>query len=161
MSNYDEHNQATIAKFVLENLPSHKQCALATTGGNGAPWVVCVNLTYDKQLHFIWKSRTDALHSQYLRERPAVSICVFSENEMRGDFGFYATATAHEVTDSAELEHLIDIRFTQKGKPAPAPNELLGDSPMRLYVAELHEAWINDDQHIKSPVDLDFLRATA
>lgn len=161
MSNYDEHDQATIAAFILENLPGHKQFALATADDEGTPWVVGINLTYDKDLRIIWLSRRDALHSRHLVKRPAVSICIFSENETRGDFGLYAYASAREVNDETEVARLIDMRFTQKDKPAPAPSELLGDSPVRLYVAELQKAWINDDSHVKRPVDLAVLRSAA
>lgn len=161
MSNYDPRDQATVAAFILQNLPAHKQFALATADDEGTPWVVGINLTYDKDLRIIWLSRRDALHSQHLTKRPAVSICIFSENDVRGDFGFCATATAHEVNDEAELKDLINVRFTQKGKPAPALDELRGDAPLRLYVADLHQAWITDDRHLKSPVDLDVLRAAA
>lgn len=160
-ANYDADDQHSIAAFILDNMPAHKQFALGTIDDQGRPWVVCLNLTLDSELRFIWKSAIGTEHSKHLSAKPDVSICVFSEDNERGDFGFYARGRAHEITDAQELAHAIDVRFTQKGKPAPTTEELTGDSPARLYIAELDEAWVNDDRHVKTHVDLSVLRKVA
>lgn len=159
MSNFDSTDPASAIRFVRENLPRHKQFALATITATGTPWVVCVNLTTDKALNFIWKSQADALHSQNIQVNEAVSICVFSETEGVGDFGLYCSAVAHEVTDPQELTTLLELRHATKGKPVPPLTEFSGDASARIYYAKVTEAWVNDDRHLKTAIDLDLLRA--
>lgn len=159
MANYDENNQESIARFILDNLPRHEHFALATTGDDAKPWVVCVNLAFDAEINFIWRSLTATEHSKNVNARPDVSICVFSKTEGVGDFGFYCKAVAREVNDEEELKRLLAVRY--RGREAPPTSEFLGDSPGRLYCAKVSEAWINDDRHIKSPVDLNILRKEA
>ena len=154
MTNYDENDQNSIANFINNNLARHTQFAIGTIDDNGKPWVVCVNLTVDQKFNFIWKSQKTSEHSKYILKRPAVSICVFSETEDIGDFGYYCQAVAHEVNDEEELKKLLDIRFKQKGKPVPPIEEFLGESNTSLYYAEVSDAWVNDSRHLKVSVDL-------
>jgi len=118
--NFDPTSQKSIAAFILESLPRHKQFLLSTVDEQAKPWGVCLNLTIDKEMRIIWKSRKDT-----------------------------------------ELAQLIDIRFAKKGKVNPPINTFLGDAPDRIYCAELSEAWVNDDSHRKTSVDLAFLISTA
>lgn len=159
MSNYDENSQESVARFVLDNLPRHKQLAIATIDDDGKPWVVCVNLAYDEGVNFIWKSLKDTEHSKNVAARSDVSICAFSETPEVGDFGFYCKAKAYEVTDQTELERLLAVRY--KGREVPNAREFLGNSPHRIYYAKITEAWINDDRHIKTPVVLKVLKEIA
>lgn len=158
-SNYDENDQESIAKFILDNLPRHKQFALATINSDGSPWVVCVNLAYDDQVNFIWRSLKSTEHSKNVNARPYVSMCVFSEIPEVGDFGYYCKAVAHEVNDEEELKRLLAVRYA--GKEAPPTSEFLGDAPGRLYYTKVTEAYINDDRHIKTRVDLKVLKRNA
>lgn len=156
MPNYDENDQTTITDFILQNLPRHKQLAVATVGADGKPWVVCVHLAFDVQMGFIWRSQANAEHSKNVRANPDVSICVFSDTPEVGDFGFYCKATAKEVTDEAELTRLLVIRY--QGREVPPVSQFMADAPTRLYYALPSEAWITDDRHIKTPVNLDVVR---
>ncbi|HSI21261.1 MAG TPA: pyridoxamine 5'-phosphate oxidase family protein [Verrucomicrobiae bacterium] len=158
MAAFQGNNPESVINFIRTNLPRHKQFALSTVDGSGNPWTVCLNLSFDDELNIIWKSRKDTEHSQHILLHPQVAVCVFSEEEGVGDFGFYAKALAHEVTDLVEIEKCIAIRYLQKGKPAPAMTDFLGDSPDRLYMACLTEAWVNDDSHVKTPVALPILQ---
>jgi hypothetical protein len=115
-------------------------------------------LSYDEDMMFYWQSAKTTEHAKHIAARPSVAICVFSEDDTRGDFGFYVEATAHEITDDAELKHALDVRFTQKGKPLPDAKSLTGDAPMRIYAALLKRAWVNDDSHTKTEVNLETLR---
>jgi hypothetical protein len=159
MTNYDENDQDTVADFVFKNLPRHKQLALATVGEDGKPWVVCVNLAFDGRINFIWRSLMASEHSKNVNARPEVSICVFSETAEVGDFGFYCNATAHEVNDEAELIRLLTVRYS--GREIPPVSDFLGDSPGRIYYARVGEAWVNDDRHKKTKLDLEVLRRKA
>ncbi len=156
ITNYDENNQDSVADFVFNNLPKHKQFALATVGEDGKPWVVCLNLTFDSEVSFIWRSLMASEHSKNVNARPDVSICVFSETPEVGDFGLYCKAVAHEVNDEAELKRLLAVRYS--GREAPPTSEFLGDSPGRIYYAKVSEAWVNDDRHKKTKLDLEVLR---
>lgn len=159
MANYDENNQESIAKFILDNLGRHGHFALATVGEDGKPWVVCVNLAVDDQVNFIWRSLTDTEHSKNVNSRPDVSVCVFSKTPETGDFGYYCKAVAHEVNNEEELKRLLAFRYA--GKEVPPTSEFLGDAPGRIYYAKVTEAYINDDRHIKSKVDLEVLKRVA
>ena len=157
--NFDEKNQEEIAKFVLDNLPRHKQFALGTIDENGSPWVVCLNLAYDDKLNIIWKSKKDTEHSKHIATNKNVSICVYSNDEKVGDFGFYTKVVAHEVSDEKELEKCLDFRYKRKNKEIPPLSELLGDSDARIYIAEIREAWVSDNRHLKTKVDMKVLRS--
>lgn len=154
----DENSQAEIADFILKHLPSHSQFALGTVDESGKPWVVCLNLAYDKKLNIIWKSNKNAEHSKHVRGNPNVAVCVFSETKEIGDFGFYSKALAHEVTDESELKDCLDARYKAKGKEAPPLSKFQGESPDRIYIAKLKEAWVTDKSHQKIKVDLEMLR---
>jgi hypothetical protein len=158
MTNYDENDQQSVAKFVLDNLPRHKQFALSTVDTDGDPWVVCVNLSFDDSVNFIWLSQKNTEHSKNIITRSKVAICVFSEIEGVGEFGYYCLASAHEVKDEVELGKLLEIRFGQKGRPVPSLDSFLSSSPVRIYYGEVHAAWVNDDRHLKMPVNLDLLK---
>lgn len=152
--------QEEVVQLVKDNIGRHKQFVLATVDEQGKPWAVCLNLCYDEQFNVIWKSVKDTEHSKHVRARPDVAICIFSETPELGDFGIYMKARAHEVSDEDEARRLIDLRFTKRGRPTPDVSHFLGDGPERLYYAEVTEAWINTDDHIKTPVDLIHLRHT-
>ncbi|MDB5259454.1 MAG: pyridoxamine 5-phosphate oxidase family protein [Candidatus Taylorbacteria bacterium] len=158
MSNFDEKDQVSIARFILEHLPRHKHFVLATVDADAQPWAVCLNLSFDATFRVIWKSKKDTQHSAHISHNPNVSVCIFSQEKEIGDFGVYAKASAHEVIDVAELDHCINIRFRQKGKEIPAASKLLDDAPERIYIAEVRELWVNDSRHLKIPVDLPTLR---
>lgn len=158
MGNFDETNQESIAQFVISQLQHHILFALGTINSEGHPWVVCLNLYFDPQGKIYWKSQRSTEHSKNIQRNPHVSVCVFSRTEERGDFGFYSYALAHEVDEEAELQKYFDLRYTKKGEEAPDSSAFLGESANRVYCAELTEAWVNDERHIKQLVDLDTLR---
>lgn len=161
MGTFEESSQEGIAKFILENLPRHRQFALGTVDEAGRPWVVCIGLTYDDQLNVIWKSRTDAEHSKHILKNPNVSMCIFSRTEENGEFGFYTRAIAREISDKEELTTCLDWKYAKKGREVPPASSLLSESQYRIYLAEIKEAWVTDDRHLKIGVDLVVLRNAA
>jgi uncharacterized protein YhbP (UPF0306 family) len=152
-------DQSQIKQFITTNLPRIKHVTLGTLDDEGKPWVVVVGLSYDNKFNVIWQSRKDTMHSQYIAKRPEVGICIFGNLPEVGNVGFYAKAKAREVTDEQELAEKLEVRFSQIGKPVPSPADFVGDSPMRIYYAEIDEAWINSADFVKRAVDLDVLRA--
>ena len=158
MTNFDEKDPKSVADFALKNLKRHDLFTLATIDEEGKPWVVCLNLCIDEIGNVIWKSRTSTNHSTHVGKNPSVAICVFSKSKEYGDFGFYAKATAHEVNNRDELSKHLKVRYEQRGEKVPSVNEFLGDAAVKVYYAEITEAWINDDRHIKTQIDLRELR---
>ena len=157
--NFNEQDPRSVAAFAVAHLKRHKQFALGTVGPDESPWVVCTALCVTPRFNFLWASRTDALHSIYIQTNPKVAICVCNELEGVGDYGLYVRATARELRDPAEITQAIDIRFTRQGQPLLPPEEFMGESPERFYLAETQEVWVNDDRHIKTPVNLNAIRA--
>lgn len=152
-------DQAQIKDFIVNNLPRNKHFTLATIDDQGVPWAVALKLCYDRQFDVFWQSEKTAAHSRHIADRPDVAICVAGTFGDVGDFGLYARAAAYEVTDEQELAEKLQLRFELKGLLVPSPSDFLGDSPRRLYCAKISQAWINDQNHVKRPVDLAVLRA--
>lgn len=145
-------------KFILDNLPRIKEFSLATADQDDNPWVVAINLCFDKELGIIWHSRKDTEHSKHIKQNPNVAICAYDDFADIGDFGFYAKAQAHEVTDKDELKRLLKLRFDAKNKPTPSVEEYSGESPNRIYYAALTDAWLNDQSKRKQVVDLSIFK---
>jgi uncharacterized protein YhbP (UPF0306 family) len=158
MIDFDLEDSGQVARFVAGQLPRHKQFVLATVDELGKPWVVALNLTIDEQCNVIRQSKKDTEHSQHIRHNPIVAISIFSETEEVGDFGFYAKAVAREVTDESEVAKLLHLRFARQNRPVPHVSDYIGQADYRLYHAQLQEAWVNEERHRKTPVDLPLLK---
>lgn len=82
-------------------------------------------------------SSPDAQHSRNVRVRPDVQIVVFDSSTVPGDSeAVYIGAAAREVREH-ELPELLAEAFDPdtRGARAFTPEELSGDSDLRLYVA--------------------------
>lgn len=159
MQNYTPGNQTEVAQFVARRLPHHSHFVLGTTDDTGEPWVVYLGLAFDDELNVIWLSKKNTEHSRHLREHSIVSIGIFSKTKDSGDFGLYCKATAQEVNDEEELKKLLPFYFAPRGKSVPGVTSFLGNGDTRAYKATITEAWVNDDSHVKTAVDLNELRA--
>ena len=151
-------SQEEVKRFITDGLPHHPQCVVATTDDTGQPWAVCVAFGHDNQFNIFWRSVRDTEHSRHLRARPDIAICIFSDTDERGEFGLYLKAKAHEVTDPAEAQRLLEHLAARKNRSPEDPAKYQNPSPLRLYYATVTAAWINDDSHVKTPVDLEVLR---
>lgn len=159
MPNYDPNDRQQTAQFILCQLVQHKHFVLATTDDDGTPWAVYLGFVLDKNLDFIWLSKRGTEHSKHIRARKTVSVGVFSKTEDIGDFGLYCKATAREITEAEEIKESLQLYFELKGKPVPNVTAFTGDTDMRVYKAEIQQAWVNDDSHIKREVNLQALRS--
>jgi hypothetical protein len=167
----DLSDEEAVAKHVLSQIPRHKQIVLATVQDDGSPWAVSLNWRSDKQLNFVWKSRIDAVHSANIRRDGRAAICITSETESEGEFGFYCIGMAHEVNEDDELRELFAIRYgdgksrvrahEQSEERQNSVNDLRGSADHRLYYFEIKQAWLNENQHTKQSVNLDILRSLA
>jgi len=160
MQPYDSNDQRAIARFILDNLPRHKQMAIATVN-NGSPWVVCVSHDVNAQLEIIWVSAADTEHSKNITAHPEVSICIFSQIETIGDFGLYIRGTAQEVTDPSAIQSILAFRSQKRQKPTPDVAEFQAPALMRVYRTTIQQAWVTDQRHQKTVVDLNILRQLA
>ena len=151
--NFNLSDQKEIADFILKNLPRHKHFCLGTADEQNQPWVVCLNLTIDDELNIIWQSKRNTEHSRHIRTNPHVSICIFSQTEDVGDFGFYTKGIAQEVTDEKMLDRCLHFRYEKKGKAMPQASEFVGDSEYKIYMARITEAWVTDNRFVKNVVE--------
>lgn len=154
----DDSDPKIVAEFVLSQLAKQRHFSLGTVDTHGDPWVVCLNLAVDDDVNIIWKSRAATEHSKHILTHPEVSICVFSHDAKTGDFGLYIKAIAHEVTAMDELTKCLEHRYTKAGKAAPDIKAFTAPAIDRIYLARITHAWVNDDRHIKVPVDLEVMR---
>lgn len=109
---------------------------LATQEPDGRPRVSPVYYTAARYTDFYWISSPQAHHSVNLTERPAVEIVIFDSTAAVGEGeAVYLSATARPIRDD-ELEAVCPEAFrTTAGARRFEPQELRGETPLRLYVA--------------------------
>jgi hypothetical protein len=117
-------------------IDSNHYMTLATLDPGGAPRLSPVYYTAARYTDFYWLSSPGAHHSRNLVERPALEIVIFDSTARVGDGeAVYLAATARPVGDE-ELAAVHSEAFrTTAGARRFEPGELLGDAPLRLYVA--------------------------
>lgn len=94
-----------------------------------------------------WLSWPGSRHSQLIEQRPEVAVTVFDTNAVPNEgTAFYATALARQCPN----EHLDDglevlnRRSVAQGIGDFTRERITGASRLRLYVAEITEAWVLD-----------------
>ena len=125
---------------------------LATADAEGNPWVTPVWFAHDGLDRIFWVSWPGSRHSELLAARPAVALTVFDSTVTPGEgAAFYATATARLLPDDELDEGLAvyDAESKAQGLDGFTRERLTGDARLRLYVAEITEAWVldQDAQH--------------
>ena len=124
-----------MAQRVIE---TNRFMTIGTLDPDGTPRLSPVRFVADGMRDLYWASAHRAQHSRNLALRPAIQVVIYNsaaEND-RGE-GVYLDAKASEVpADSIEstLARLSARRGTGQG---PAPTDFRGQSPMRLYHAEV------------------------
>lgn len=83
---------------VKELLKSVSHISLGVVLDDGRPWVIVVSVQkYDKGV-VEWFSKTSAVHSKAIHERPDVALSAFTTKRSKlGEIGWYAHATARKV----------------------------------------------------------------
>lgn len=115
---------------------------LATANKNGKPWNTPLYSVHNDKYVFYWASSPTAIHSVNLNENPDVAIVIYNSQAPAGEgFGVYIEAKASMVTDMAELESAF--KLFRKSKFIGSLDDLMGDSPLRLYKAIPEKAWVN------------------
>lgn len=133
-----------VAVHARELLDANSFLTLGTVDPNGRPWTSPVYFAASGLREFYWSSRTDAVHSRNLTERPQVSIVVF-DSSVRPYHGraLYAVGAACELTGD-DLERGLQVYpgSGDRGATALTRDDVTGSSPYRLYRASATDLWV-------------------
>jgi hypothetical protein len=133
---------------------------LGTADADGRPWVTPVWFAHDGLARIFWVSWPGSRHSGLVEARPEVALTVFDSTVTPGQgAAFYARALARRVPDD-ELDDGLAVYNAvsrEQGLDGFTREALTGDGRLRLYVADVTEAWVLDqdaefDQ--RAPVEL-------
>jgi len=120
---------------------------LATADAEGTPWATPVWFAHDNLDRLYWLSWPGSQHSQFIEQRPEVALTVFDTNAVPNQgTAFYATARARlcpaeQVDDGLGV---LNRRLREQGVGEVGRERITGESRLRLYVAEIVEAWVLD-----------------
>ena len=137
----------------LDLLAANRYVVLATADEDGSPWATPVWFAADGLDRILWLSWPGSRHSRLIARRPQVALTVFDSSRPSEDAAaFYAVASAAECREpflDAALAH-YNRRSQEQGLRAFRREDVTEPARLRLYVAEISEAWVLDQD---SPVD--------
>lgn len=120
---------------------------LATADADGDPWVTPVWFAHDELDRIYWLSWPGSKHSRLIEGRGEVALTVFDSHAVPNEgTAFYATARARQCLDEhldAALE-VLNRRSLAQGIGELTRERVTGDSRLRVYVAEITQAWVLD-----------------
>jgi hypothetical protein len=120
---------------------------LGTADAAGHPWVTPVWFAHDGLGRIFWVSWPGSRHSELVAARPEIALTVFDSTVAPGEgAAFYATALARRVPDD-ELDDGLAVYnkvSRTQGLDGFTRERLTGSARLRLYVAEVSEAWVLD-----------------
>ena len=120
---------------------------LATADDTGSPWATPVWFAADGLDRLYWLSWPGTRHSMLIERRPEVALTVF-DSTVAPNTGtaFYATARARRCTadDIDEALRIVNHRALAQGIDELTHAGVTSESRLRLYVAEITEAWVLD-----------------
>lgn len=138
------------ARTILERTA---YAVLATADHAGTPWATPVWFAPEELDRLYWVSWPGSRHSLLIDERPELAITVFDSTVVPGDASaFYARGRARQCPED-DLDHGLAIfnrRARAQGIDEFARDRVTGAARLRLYVAEIAEAWVLDQD---APVD--------
>ena len=137
MSDYHNRRAKEILSTVL-------YATVATASKDGKPWNSPLAGFWDKDCNLYWFSAKDSVHSGNIRENKDIFIVVYDSTMKEGTGeGVYIEATAHEVTDSDEVQQVVEL---QTGSMRCSFEQVSGDAIHRFYKATPVNIWMNDDE---------------
>jgi hypothetical protein len=93
------NDQALLTNFLAEQ----KYMTISVTLDDGTPWATPVRIQKWEGASFEWDSKVDTEHSMAIAKRPNIAISMFTpEGEATIQFGFYAHATAEQISETNE-----------------------------------------------------------
>jgi nitroimidazol reductase NimA-like FMN-containing flavoprotein (pyridoxamine 5'-phosphate oxidase superfamily) len=136
-------NFNALAKGVLTE---NRYLTLATCSADGVPWAAPLMYAVDQEDRFYWVSAWDAVHSRNLIENPSAALVIYNSDPGYGKAqALYCKARA-TVLEDAELalgcEIFYRMRYPDDEERAikgRKPADFVGDSPRRMYVADVIE----------------------
>ena len=120
---------------------------LATADAEGTPWATPVWFAHDGLDRFFWLSWPGTRHSQLIEQRPEIALTVFDTHAVPNEgTAFYATAHARQCPDEQVDDGLriLNRRLVAQGIGEFTRESITHGSRLRLYVAEIAEAWVLD-----------------
>lgn len=127
---------------VREVLQAARHIALATVNIDGTPHNSPVFSAHNKDLHFVWSSHPESVHSQNILRTERAFIVVFDSMDKGG--GLYIDADVKRVKPAQFTAALAVFNERRKaiGRDAASP-EIFTTNPQCLYVAIPRKMWIN------------------
>ena len=120
---------------------------LATADADGIPWATPVWYAHDDLDRLYWLSWPGSRHSQLIEQRSEVAVTVFDTHAVPNEgTAFYATARARQCP-AEQLDdglRVVNRRSLAQGIGEFTRERVTGTSRLRLYVAEITEAWVLD-----------------
>jgi hypothetical protein len=120
---------------------------VATADAAGHPWATPVWFAHDGLDRLYWLSWPGSRHSRLIAERPEVALTVFDTHAVPLEgTAFYATARARECPAERLDDGLrvLNQRCASQGLGEVPRERVTGESRLRLYVADVTEAWVLD-----------------
>jgi uncharacterized protein YhbP (UPF0306 family) len=137
----DYHAQA------CDILETTSYMVLATADDTGRPWATPVWFAADGLDRLYWLSWPGTRHSMLIERRPEIALTVF-DSTVAPNTGtaFYAAAQARRCTagDLDEALRIVNRRALAQGIGQFTPASITSESRLRLYVAEITDAWVLD-----------------
>lgn len=134
----------------LELLARNRYVVLATADEDGSPWATPVWFALDAPDaldRILWVSWPGSRHSRLIARRPRVALTVFDSSRPSEEAAaFYAVAEAAECPEpglDTALAH-YNRRSLEHGLSAFSREDVTEPARLRLYVADLTEAWVLD-----------------
>ena len=120
---------------------------LATADAEGTPWATPVWFAHDGLDRLYWLSWPGSRHSQLIEARPVIALTVFDSHVVPNEgTAFYATAQARRCPDERLDDGLriLNRRLAAHGIGGFTRERITGAARLRLYVAEITDAWVLD-----------------
>jgi nitroimidazol reductase NimA-like FMN-containing flavoprotein (pyridoxamine 5'-phosphate oxidase superfamily) len=119
-------------------IDANRYLVLGTLDPDGEARLSPVYFTHVDYAEFYWISSPASHHSQNLQRHPSLNVVVFDSSAPIGAGQcVYVHADAAVVPDAEVAEHCrAAFSGDLRGASAYSPEELSGDSPLRLYRAE-------------------------
>lgn len=159
-------NNAPVPSFSTDNnahartiLQNTAYVVVGTADPTGSPWITPLWFAPDGLDRLYWVSSPGSRHSVLIEQRPEVALTVFDSTAVPNQgTAFYATARARQCRDD-ELDQSLQKLNRRTLEQAIGPftrQHTTGQSRPRLYVAEIIEAWVLDqdadvDQRVTVP----------
>jgi uncharacterized protein YhbP (UPF0306 family) len=139
MTDYHAHARSILA--------ATSYVVLATADDTGHPWATPVWFAPDVLDRLYWLSWPGARHSMLIERRPEIALTVFDSTVAPyTGTAFYASARARQCADEEvdEALRICNRRSIADGIGELTRQQVIGESRLRPYVAEIIEAWVLD-----------------